>query len=91
MPTNLAALLESMLEEPKKKCKLGTEMDRMSPETRAVLEEFLIAPKDSPKRLSHASIAYALVAEGYDISSTTIRNHRVGECNCYKTVRGANK
>lgn len=91
MTTTLAALLESMLDEPKKKCKLGAEMDRMSPETRSVLEEFLSAPTDSPKRLSHASISYALVAEGYDVSSTTIRNHRVRECNCYKTARGANK
>jgi hypothetical protein len=59
----------------------GTEMPV---DDREVLTIELERPRDAVNWLPGRDIVTALVAEGYDVSETTVNKHRRGDCNCYR-------
>lgn len=58
----------------------GTEMPA---EDREVLVTELERPRDAISWLTGRTIVSALMAEGYDVSETTVNKHRRGDCSCY--------
>jgi hypothetical protein len=58
----------------------GTEMPV---DDREVLAAELERPRDASNWLHGRDIVTALLAEGYDVSETTVNKHRRGDCVCY--------
>lgn len=66
-------------------CKIGRMLTgtEMPAEDQKILVAELERPRDATSWLTSRTIVSALMAEGYDVSETTVNKHRRGDCTCY--------
>lgn len=78
---SLSTRLKSM--KPKESglpCGIAAAMEKMGKEDTQALEEVMFA---TPRILSNSQLQEALVAEGYDVSYTSVSLHRRKQCRCF--------
>lgn len=78
---SLSTRLKSM--KPKESglpCGISSAMENMNKEDVEALEEVMFA---APRILSNSQLQEALVAEGYDVSYTSVSLHRRKQCRCF--------
>lgn len=78
---SLSTRLKSM--KPKESglpCGVATAIEKMDKEDAKTLEEVMFAV---PRVLSNSQVQEALVAEGYDVSRTSVSLHRRKQCRCF--------
>lgn len=78
---SLATRLKSM--KPKESglpCGVSIAIQKMDKEDVKTLEEVMFAV---PRILSNSQVQEALVAEGYDVSRTSVSLHRRKQCRCF--------
>ena len=67
-------------------CKLGQLMvgSILPLEDRDYLISAVMTPSGDPQRISSAALAAVLQEEGHDVSGTSITNHRLKRCCCFR-------
>lgn len=78
---SLSTRLKSM--KPKESglpCGVSEAMLKMDKEDAETLEEVMFAV---PRILSNSQVQEALIAEGYDVSRTSVSLHRRRQCRCF--------
>lgn len=67
-------------------CKLGELMTgtEIQIEDRDQLVAAVMTPSGDSRRISSAALAFVLSEEGYLVSATSITNHRLKRCSCFK-------
>lgn len=78
---SLSTRLKSM--KPKESglpCGISIAIEKMDKEDAKTLEEVMFAV---PRILSNSQVQEALIAEGYDVSRTSVSLHRRKQCRCF--------